>query len=313
MVNNWTSKYIGKGEFNGGSQSDWKKLRDFYKPKAISLLLVGEAPPEPSLGKFFYEGNLLTDYTLKAFQGAFPEILDAINHDCFLKQFKALGCYYDDLSLEPVNKRDAFERNYRLLRQVPKFIKRLSDSPPKTVVVVMKRIDYLVKYALDEAGLGALKISFLQYPSRSKKSIDGYAEQLREILIAERQNGVFPEIDLAKYCVFDAGMEKRSAARKSADRSHRVEIKLPGIPAYQFKVKDLSVKGASVLIKEDSGLVPHLEVDQVLNVGYYTNNKRNPEISFKARIKHMTKADITPFSGHLLVGFTISENGRKLS
>lgn len=313
MVNNWTSKYIGKGEFNKGNTSGRKKLRDIYKPKPISLLFVGEAPPEPSSGKFFYEGSRLTDHTLKAFQGAFPEFLDAINHGCFLKQFKALGCYYDDLSLEPVNKRNPFERNYRLLKQISKFIQRLAASPPKMVVVVMKRIDYLVKYALDEAGLCSLKVSYLQNPSRSKKSIDGYVAQLTEILIAERENGIFPKIDLANYCGFEAGVEKRSATRKSANRSHRVEIKLPGIPAYQFKVKDLSVKGASVLIREDSRIVSHLEVDQVLNVGYYTNNMTNPEISFKARIKHMTKSDIAPFSGHLLVGFTISENGLKSS
>jgi PilZ domain len=311
MANEWTSKYIGKEEGNGSSITDWKKLRESYRPEAISLLLVGEAPPEPSSGKFFYGGSPLTECTKKAFRLAFPDLLDTANHGCFLKQFKALGCYFDDLSLEPVTKRDAFQRNYRLLQHLPKFIQRLKDSPPKVVAVVMKKIDYFVKYALDEAGLGSLEASYLQCPSRSKKSIDEYVGNLSEILIAERQKGIFPEIDFAEYGVFDAAVEKRSAERKMADRSHRVEIKLPGIPAYQFKVKDLSVKGASVLIREDSGLVPYLEVDQELDVRYYASNKRNPEISVKARIKHLTKADVAPYQGHFLVGLAISHNGRK--
>jgi hypothetical protein len=267
MANEWTSKYIGKEEGNGSSITDWKKLRESYRPEAISLLLVGEAPPEPSSGKFFYEGSPLTDCTLKAFQGAFPEILVAANHGCFLKQFKALGCYFDDLSPEPVNKRDAFQRNYRLLQNLPNFIQRLKDSPPKAVVA-MKRIDYFVKYALDEAGLGSLEVGYLQHPSRSKKSIHEYVSKLSEMLVAERQKGTFPEIDLAEYGVFDVGLEKRCTERKMADRSHRVEIKLPRIPAYQFKVKDLSFEGASVLIREDSGLVPYLEVGQELDVRY---------------------------------------------
>jgi hypothetical protein len=38
-------------------------------------------------------------------------------------------------------------------------------------------------------------------PSESKKSIDGYVGQPKEILIAERQKGVVVKIDLAKYCV----------------------------------------------------------------------------------------------------------------
>jgi len=83
MVNAWTSKYIGKEQSNGSSISDWKTLRESYKPESISLLLVGEALPEPSSGKFFYEGSPLTDCTQKAFQGAFPEIPDTVNHGCF--------------------------------------------------------------------------------------------------------------------------------------------------------------------------------------------------------------------------------------
>ncbi len=308
MVAEWTSKYIEKQEDHETKASNWRKR---YKPQTITLLLVGEAPPHPSSGKFFYDGNRLTECTKNAFQLAFPNIPQASNNAYFIKQFNMLGCYFDVLSLEPVNKRDAFRRNYTVLQHIPKFIQRLKDSPPKVVVAVMKRIDYFVKYALDEAGLDSARASYLQAPSRSKKSINEYVNNLRDILIDERKRGTFPEIAFAEHGIPDDAVEKRSAERKTAARSHRVEIKLPGIPAYQFKVKDLSLEGACVLIKQNSGIVTYLNVDQQLDLNYYAINYRNPQISVKAQIKHMTRADMPPFQGHFLVGLRISNNGHK--
>lgn len=310
MANEWTSRYVEK-EAQGNRISNWKKLRESYKPENISLLLVGEAPPHPSSGKFFYEGNPFTECTKIAFQRAFSDMPSGINNGYFLNHFKSLGCYFDYLSLEPVAKRDAFQRNYALLQYLSEFIERLKDSPPKAVVVVMKRIDYLVRYALDEAGLDSVNVTVLKHPSRSKKSIDEYMNELREILIKEREKGIFPKIDFAEQGMRDDVAEKRSATRKMADRSHRVEVRLPGIPAYQFKVKDLSPEGACLLIREDSQIVGNLDVDQELDLKYYGKDKQTPEITFKAQIKHMTKADVPPFQGHFLVGLMISNNGQK--
>ncbi len=75
------------------------RLRRQYKPEDARVLFVGESPPTG--GTFFYEGNSVLYYaTEEAFLKALPEI----KGKSFLDSFKELGCYLDDLGLEPVNR-----------------------------------------------------------------------------------------------------------------------------------------------------------------------------------------------------------------
>ena len=61
-------------------------------------------------------------------------------------------------------------------------------------------------------------------------------------------------------------MEKRSVKRASPTGFHGAEIKLTGIPRYQFKLKNISDNGASILVKENSAMINHLEVGQSLKI-----------------------------------------------
>jgi hypothetical protein len=56
-----------------GVNEKWEEVRKEHKPKLpIKLLLVGESPPAPGTGKFFYEGGPLAKVVQEAFASVFP-------------------------------------------------------------------------------------------------------------------------------------------------------------------------------------------------------------------------------------------------
>ena len=112
-------------------------------------------------------------------------------------------------------------------------------------------------------------------------------------------------------------MPHRIAARYPTDRrtEHRhlpkkfysVEMKLAGLPIYQFKLKDVSENGACFMVKEDSAILEYLEVGLLLDMRYYSEDKNEPSEIFRSEIKHITKATEKPYKGHYMVGVMILE------
>jgi hypothetical protein len=100
-------------------------------------------------------------------------------------------------------------------------------------------------------------------------------------------------------------MEKRSEKRAFPKGFHGAEIKLIGIPLYQFKLKDISDNGASLLMKENSSMINHLKIGQSLKIKFYSDD--HPEFNgyFESEIKHITKIDKGRYNGHYLVGVRI--------
>ena len=106
--------------------------------------------------------------------------------------------------------------------------------------------------------------------------------------------------------------EKRSEPRISVDQFHSVEIKLSrSIPIYQFKLRDISPHGACILIKEDSSVLNHLKVGQILNLKYRFEDPSKPTEFLKTEIKHITKAKQKRLKGHYLVGVFILEKSEQ--
>jgi hypothetical protein len=69
-----------------------------YKPQDVRAV-PGESPP--ASGTFFYYANYkLYNATHTEFRAAIPALR---REDDFLDAFKRLGCYVEDLALEPVN------------------------------------------------------------------------------------------------------------------------------------------------------------------------------------------------------------------
>ena len=99
--------------------------------------------------------------------------------------------------------------------------------------------------------------------------------------------------------------EKRAEPRRTQLRNHRVEIKLVGEPIYQFRVSDVSTKGAGILIKEDSDFLNLISLNQTVDVDFISPKGSVPSGKYKAEIKHITRPTRWKNEGHILVGISI--------
>jgi hypothetical protein len=170
---------------------EWERARQRFRPEAITLLFVGES--SPAGGTFFYyENSKLHDATKEAFRLAVPNV---VRGDNFLEAFKDLGCYLDDLCLEPVNhlKLDnplAKKKRLALRQQGEEpLAERIRDQSPQAVVVVMKGIEANVRAALSLAGLERLPVDSLPFPGRPEHRTR-YIQELSAIINDYRGRGV---------------------------------------------------------------------------------------------------------------------------
>ena len=99
--------------------------------------------------------------------------------------------------------------------------------------------------------------------------------------------------------------ERRFKPRRSKLRNYRIEIKLVGKPIYQFRLINVTAKGAGLLIKDDSAFLNMIEVGQVVEADFISPEGTVPSGLYKAEIKHITKIDMQEHRGHQLVGLSI--------
>jgi hypothetical protein len=159
-----------------------EEVRRDYQPQEIRCLLVGESPPAG--GTFFYRADsLLYEATREAFLRAVP---DLGQDDDFLRSFKRLGCYLDDLCSEPVNRLPKPERKLARRQGIRPLARRLRDAQPRAIVVVMKGIVPEVTEARQHAGLkdvplyGDLPFPTTRYPNRRERYVRTLAGLVRE-------------------------------------------------------------------------------------------------------------------------------------
>ena len=104
-------------------------------------------------------------------------------------------------------------------------------------------------------------------------------------------------------------MERRSEPRSIIDQYYSVEFSLSGCSfVYQFKIWNISSKGICVLVKDNSDLLNHVKVGDILNLKYYTTDSSKPIEFLNTEIKHITKDEQGRFKGVYLVGLAILEN-----
>ena len=99
--------------------------------------------------------------------------------------------------------------------------------------------------------------------------------------------------------------EKRSEPRRAKLRNYRIEIKFVGKPIYQFRVINVTAKGAGLLIKDDSAFLKMIEVGQIIEADFISPQGTAPSGLYKVEIKHITKLDKQEHKGHQLVGLSI--------
>ncbi len=121
--------------------NETEKVRKSFKPNIMASLFIGESAP--ASGKFFYYENT----------NLFREMKRVFNADSnFLREFKALGFYLDDLVLEPVNHLDRKEKKNQHLSNVDSLAKRIASYNPEAIVVVGLGIESCVRLAASKSG-----------------------------------------------------------------------------------------------------------------------------------------------------------------
>ena len=104
----------------------------------------------------------------------------------------------------------------------------------------------------------------------------------------------------------DAIVDRRSEGRTLIDRYYSVEFSKKGLDAiYHFKIWNISTKGMCIVVKEDSALIGHLTVGDILNMKYYPSDESGPVEHKETEITHITKNAQGRFKGHYLVGLSM--------
>jgi hypothetical protein len=78
-----------------------------------------------------------------------------------------------------------------------------------------------------------------------------------------------------------------------------------------LKVRDLSDKGAGVIVKSDSGFVKMIEIGQEVNVRMVLpRHCRGPSGRYRSRAEHVTEVQYGPCRGHMIacLSFPIGMN-----
>ncbi len=149
-----------------------------YKPARIKLLFVEEFNLNKG-GKSFYRANSNLFYrTREVFSEFFKT--EWKTPDDFLSFFQTQGCYLlalgnavgDEPNSELIHK----QRN----EAVALLAKRLANSKPDTVVVIMSGISPYIRKALVEAGFKDTPVEVLPYPSKDYQTL--YRDKLFRLL-----------------------------------------------------------------------------------------------------------------------------------
>jgi hypothetical protein len=104
----------------------------------------------------------------------------------------------------------------------------------------------------------------------------------------------------------DSSADKRGDGRADKLTDFRAEFKFPGVPVYQLKVRDVSGRGAGVVVRADSDFLTLVAVGQELNVRMLSPRHTGPSGFFRCRIEHISELKKGRFKGHMVVGLSLT-------
>ena len=79
-------------------------------------------------------------------------------------------------------------------------------------------------------------------------------------------------------------------------------------PGYIFKIRESTSSGVSILVKNNSAILGHLNVGEVMDLKYQLAESPNGGEYLKTEIQQVTKNDGGPFKGHHVVELSIMES-----
>lgn len=179
---------------------EWESLRQSFKPTGPTMILfVGESPPDPIRGKFFYVGGPLTAVFQKAFACVFPQLSEQ-SHPGFLHYFQAMGCFLDDISHRSVVGMEETNRNAVLEAESHQFARRLGELRPVKIVGFVKRTRSYLENALQTADLNGER-QYLSFPLSSAAARTAFMDELPRIIEAAHLQPPAINVDhILHYC-----------------------------------------------------------------------------------------------------------------
>jgi len=156
--------------------SDRELLRKNFKPNRVSLLFVGESPPESDT--FFYQENsFLHRYTRDAFIEA--GLYTNNPEQPFVCRFQDLGCYLVDLCDSPLNHLPMGERKRARKDGVNPLAGVIKTLNPQAIISTPRAIEQQVKCAINMAQAHLYHRS-LPFPAMSHQK--RYTSELSDVL-----------------------------------------------------------------------------------------------------------------------------------
>jgi hypothetical protein len=167
-------------------------LRLSFRPANVRVLFVAESPPAG--GSFFSAADSeLYRATRDAFEAG---LSDCARSDPFLSRFTELGCYLDDLCLEPVNQlTERADGSWRRRLQArrdgeARLAETLAALRPAVIIVALKGIVPNVTRAAAIAGCAETERHTLTYPSRWHRHRLAYRRELAALVRDLKRRGV---------------------------------------------------------------------------------------------------------------------------
>jgi hypothetical protein len=100
-------------------------------------------------------------------------------------------------------------------------------------------------------------------------------------------------------------IDRRHELRTTEVSNNRTEVKFPGVPTYQFKMRDLSTNGAGLIARTDSNFLNMIHVGQKLEVRLISfSHTTGPSGRYQTKIKHVSEIKNGRFRGHMAVGLS---------
>jgi hypothetical protein len=162
----------------------YDKLRNEYRPKVISILLIGESPPDPDSGnlRFFYSSELTYDNLYRGVaKAAYGDDIDIDDKVRILSQLKRDGFWLIDAVDQPVNKLKSSDRQAIITSSLPELLRKcLSCAPQKGAIICHGLVYELVASELRKSGIRVLHDNPLPFPLGNwrKRFTSGFRECL---------------------------------------------------------------------------------------------------------------------------------------
>ncbi len=104
-------------------------------------------------------------------------------------------------------------------------------------------------------------------------------------------------------------VEKRSEPRSVIDKYYSVDFSIGNDSLlYQFRLWNLSSKGLCIIVKENSAILNHINIGDVVKMKYYKIVAIEPAEYIRTEIRHISQEEVGQFKGHFVVGIQILED-----